>query len=165
MDALHDVLDPWLRKPQTRQTKGRITFAYRFVSEGMPPLSMRLKIEINTREHFSVLGLKKISFPVASCRFTGTGDIRTYALDELIATKPRALYQRKKGRNLFDIAVALDNAAADLQRIVAAFTAHMKRDGFRVTRAMFEMNIAAKIRDPQFNADIAPCLRTTIAGR
>jgi hypothetical protein len=34
----------------------------------------------------------------------------------------------------------------------------MTRDGHRVTRAQFEKNIEAKLRDPQFNADIGPLL-------
>ena len=35
--------------------------------------------------------------------FKGTGDIITYEMPELMATKLRALYQRRKGRDLFDI--------------------------------------------------------------
>lgn len=35
--------------------------------------------------------------------FTGATDIITYELDDLMATKLRALYQRRKGRDLFDI--------------------------------------------------------------
>ena len=117
MDALHEALDPWLGKPQWKQTKGRVTFVYRFESEDVPPLPMRLKIEINSREHFSVFGLEKVPFSVASRWFEGACEIPTYTLDELISTKLRALYQRKKGRDLFDIATALDSAAVDPERI------------------------------------------------
>ena len=158
MDALHEVLDPWLGKPQWKQTAGRVTFVYRFESEDAPPLRLRLKVEINSREHFSVFGLEKIAFSVASRWFDGASDIATYELDELLATKLRALYQRKKGRDLFDLATALDGAPADPERIVAAFTAYMERGDGRVTRAMFERNLAAKVRDPQFSADIGPLL-------
>ena len=42
MDALHEALDPWLGKPQWKQTKGRVTFVYRFESEDVPPMPMRL---------------------------------------------------------------------------------------------------------------------------
>ena len=55
-------------------------------------------------------------------------------------------------------ATALDGAAADPRRIVAAFTAYMERGDGYVTRAMFERNLAAKVRDPQFSADIGPLL-------
>ena len=158
MDALHEALDPWLGKPQWKQTKGRVTFVYRFESEDVPPLPMRLKIEINSREHFSVFGLEKVPFSVPSRWFDGACEIPTYTLDELISTKLRALYQRKKGRDLFDIATALDSATVDPERIVLAFTKYVEYGGVRVTRAMFEKNIAAKVRDPQFSPDLEPLL-------
>ena len=53
----------------------------------------------------------------------------SYALDELLATKLRALYQRKKGRDLFDLAAALDSSTADSGRIVTAFSAYMEKNG------------------------------------
>lgn len=158
MDALHEVLDPWLGKPRRKQTEGRVTFVYRFRSEDTPPLTLRLKVEINSREHFSVFGLERVPFSVASRWFAGAADIVTYELDELLATKLRALYQRKKGRDLFDLATGLDGMAADPGRIVEAFTAYMGREGGRATHALFERNLSSKLRDPQFGADIGPLL-------
>lgn len=98
MDALHAVLDPWLGKPRWKQTEGRVTMVYRFPSEDTPPLTMRLKVEINTREHFAVHGFQRVPFSVTSRWFEGACTIPTYELDELLGTKLRALYQRKKGR-------------------------------------------------------------------
>jgi hypothetical protein len=60
MEALREILDPWLGKPQWKQTEGRVTFVYRFNSEDTPPIPLRLKVEINTREHFVVYGFKQI---------------------------------------------------------------------------------------------------------
>ena len=99
LDALHEILDPWLGKPQWKQTTDGTTLAYRFESEDTPPIRLRLKIEINSREHFSVFGFKRIPFLVDSRWFNGSSEVVTYALDELLATKLRALYQRKKGRD------------------------------------------------------------------
>jgi hypothetical protein len=62
MNALREVLDPWLGKPQWKQNEGRVTFYYRFDSEDNPPIRLRLKVETNTREHFALLGYKKIRF-------------------------------------------------------------------------------------------------------
>jgi len=70
---------------------------------------MRLKVEINTREHFALFGYARIPFTVTSRWFEGTADIVTFELDELLGTKLRALYQRKKGRDLFDLALALED--------------------------------------------------------
>ncbi len=158
MDALHGVLDPWLGKPRWKQTESGVTFLYRFESEDVSRLLLRLKIEINTREHFSVYGHEKIPFSVASRWFRGTCEIPTYLLDELLATKMRALYQRKKGRDLFDLATGLDSKETDASRTVAAFREYMERTANPVSRAMFERNLAFKAHDPQFNRDIGPLL-------
>ena len=117
MTALRDVLDPWLGAPRWKQTKGRVTFVYRFHSEDAPPLLLRLKVEINTREHFAIHGFIRQSFEVNSRWFRGDCEINTYSLDELLATKLRALYQRSKGRDLFDLA---DAFAWDIEAAVEA---------------------------------------------
>jgi predicted nucleotidyltransferase component of viral defense system len=163
MDALREVLDPWLGAPQWKQTEGRVTFVYRFNSEDTPPIRLRLKVEINSREHFSVYGLKRIPFAVASRWFDGECEISSYELDELLATKLRALYQRKQGRDLFDLATALEKPEVVPDRIVAAFLEYMEWEGHKITRALFERNMAGKLGDPEFTADIGPLLAAGFA--
>lgn len=160
MDALHEALDGWLGKPRYKQSEGRVTLTYRFESEDAPPLPLKLKVEINSREHFTVHGFKRMPYSVASRWFAGVSDVLTYELDELLATKLRALYQRRKGRDLFDLAVALESPSVDPERVVAAFGEYMKHGGHRVTRTQFEENLAAKLTDPRFTADIGPLLAT-----
>jgi predicted nucleotidyltransferase component of viral defense system len=75
-----------------------------------------VKVEINSREHFAVHGFKRVPFSVSSRWFEGQSEISTYELDELLGTKLRALYQRKKGRDLFDLAAALEHEDADPAR-------------------------------------------------
>jgi predicted nucleotidyltransferase component of viral defense system len=158
MEALREVLDPWLGKAQWKQTEGRVTFNYRFASEDPTPISLRLKVEVNTREHFTEHGFKRVPFSVSSRWFEGDCDITTYDLDELLGTKLRALYQRRKGRDLFDMSMALTQGNADPSRIVSAFTRYMKEGGHHVTRAAFEENLAAKLEDKRFVSDIPPLL-------
>ena len=74
MNAFRDVLDPWLGQPQWRQTRGRVSLVYRFEPENTPPMRMRLKIEINSREHFSILGFEK---PPSLWIRPGSGGLRT----------------------------------------------------------------------------------------
>ena len=76
----------------------------------------------------------------------------------MLGTKLRALYQRKKGRDLFDLAVVLTQGDVDPVRVVETFAAYMDHDGHRVTRALFEQNMQQKRTDPQFTADIGPLL-------
>jgi predicted nucleotidyltransferase component of viral defense system len=158
MEALRAVLDPWLGQPRWKQTEGRMTFVYRFSSEDTPPIGMRLKVETNTREHFAVHGFKYVPFEVSSRWFEGKCQIPTYELAELLGTKMRALYQRKKSRDLFDLATALEHTDVDPGRIVEAFLAYMEHGGHRVTRALYEQNLQNKLTDPQFSGDISPLL-------
>ena len=158
LDALRTVLDPWLGKSQWKQTEGRVTLNYRFESEGIPPQRLRLKIEINSREHFTVFGLIQKPFAVSSRWFSGTTDVTTYTFDELIGTKLRALYQRRKGRDLFDLAVALKQPDLDPARVVAAFSHYVAMEESTITRALFERNLAGKLDTPLFAADIGPLL-------
>lgn len=158
MSALRSVLDTWLGEPRWKQNEGRVTFSYRFPSEDTPPIKMRLKVEINSREHFAVHGFVRRPFHVQSRWFDGKCEIPTYELDELLGTKLRALYQRKKGRDLFDLALALQQSGLNPARVIAAFLAYMEHGGHHVTRAAFEANIEEKLDSPQFTADIGPLL-------
>ena len=158
MDAIQATLNPWLGKPRWRQTQGRVTFRYGFESSGTPTMRLRLKVEINTREHVAVLGHAKRSFGVRSRWYARTARIRTFELDELLATKLRALYQRRKGRDLFDLAVALADGRSEPRRIVRTFRSYMEAENHPVTRAMFEQNLDGKLRDPGFGADMSGLL-------
>jgi len=76
-----------------------------------------------------------------------------------LGTKLRALYQRKRGRDLFDLARGLDQIGIDLDRLVVAFEAYMVHGGTSTTRAQFEANMAAKMADAAFLGDVIPLLR------
>ena len=158
MEGLRNKLDPWLGKPRWKQTEGRITFVYRFDSSDTPPVKLRLKIETNTREHFSVFGLKDVPYSISSRWFEGSCSIHTYDVDELLGTKLRALYQRRQGRDLFDLAIALKHPTVQASRVIEAFSRYMEHGGHRVSRSEFEKNMAQKMRDPEFLADISPLL-------
>ena len=158
MDALQEILNPWLGDHRYKQSAGRITFYYRFGSEATPPVPLRLKVEINTREHFAVDGFTKLPFEVSSRWFKGSCDILSYNLNELLGTKLRALYQRSKGRDLFDLAVALKHPDADPARIIEIFGKYMDHGGHQVTKREFQENLAAKLEDKNFGSDIGPLL-------
>lgn len=158
MAALNEVLKPWLGEPKYKQTKSRITFRYQFMSEGSPQLPLRLKVEINTREHFAVEGFREIPFELRSRWYEGSCSIRSYELNELLGTKLRALYQRKKGRDLFDLATALDNEEASPEKIVGIFYEYMDHGDHTVSREQFEDNITDKLQDDNFTSDIGPLL-------
>lgn len=158
LNAIRGTLDPWLGKPSWKLNQGRATLVYRFDTTALPTQLLRLKIEINTREHFAVLGLQQQRFAVDSPWFAGSSQITTYALEELLGTKLRALYQRKKGRDLYDLWLALTVRDIDDQKIIECFNRYLEHGGDPVSRAQFEANLAAKIDTVAFRDDIVPLL-------
>lgn len=161
-DEIRAALDPWLGTPKWKAGQGRFTLYYRFDTTFTPVVQMRVKIEINTREHFAVHGYATQRVEVANPWFSGHADVATFSLPELLGTKLRALYQRKKGRDLFDLDLALDHPAFDGDRLLESFEQYMAFGGTPVTRAQFEANMAAKLTDPAFLTDVPPLLRTGI---
>lgn len=124
----------------------------------MAPITpLRLKVEINTREHFAVFGYLPKKFSVKSPWFNGETQITTYSVEELLSAKLRALYQRKQGRDLFDIAIAFERIrAVNADRIVTAFLKYMEHEHSAISRAQFEANLSEKLADPVFTEDISP---------
>ena len=154
MDALQERLNPWLGAPKRDRSEGRVTLTYRVQSEeGLP---LRLKVEINSREHFSVIGLHKRRFSVSSRWFSGSASIVTYHLAEMLGTKIRALYQRKKGRDLFDLWLGCKTAGAEPKQVIGCFLHYMEHERHRISRAEFEHNFLEKLNDPRFIDDIGP---------
>lgn len=155
MTRLRKKLDPWLGKPKYKQSEGRVTFTYRFESEISPKRFMKVKVEINTREHFSILGLEKRYFRVNNPWFMGECDINIYRIEELLGTKLRALYQRKKGRDLFDLA-SVNKAIPSINwdKVVECFHKYMAIEGHSVSCSEFEENIHHKVQSSIFKDDI-----------
>jgi predicted nucleotidyltransferase component of viral defense system len=159
MDAIKEKLNPWLGEPKRKQSEGRVTLTWRVDSEeGLP---LRLKVEINSREHFTVLGYQRLPFEMTSRWYSGSAAITSYGRDELLGTKLRALYQRKKGRDLFDLWHAAKTIAVNPEAMVSCFLRYMEHEQHKVTRAEFEMNLLEKLDDPRFLGDIGPLLTST----
>jgi predicted nucleotidyltransferase component of viral defense system len=159
LDLVRGVLDPWLGTPQRKLKDGRVSLVYRFESEDNPPIKMRLKIEINSREHFTELGIVRVPFEVDNQWFRGRADIASFAVDELLGTKLRALYQRRKGRDLFDLWFAIDRGVVDAGVLITCFDRYMTEGGHAVTRALFEANLHEKARRLDFRGDMDALLR------
>jgi len=158
LDALRNKLDTWFpEEPGRKMGNTMTTLTYRFNSED-EALPMKFKIEINCREHFTVSGFHRKDFEVNSAWFSGRTSILTYGLNELLGTKVRALYQRRKGRDLFDLTQALGSDDNNHQEIIGCFLSYMDHEGHKVTRREFEKNLTAKFRDRSYREDIEPLL-------
>jgi predicted nucleotidyltransferase component of viral defense system len=158
VSVIRECLDPWLGKPNWKQNQGRFTMYYRYETESTPVIARKVKIEINTREHFNVLPLVQKKYVVENTWFTGVADVLTYSLEELIGTKLRALYQRKKGRDLYDYWYVKKYHALDGTAVIKIFQQYLAHDNQSVSRAAFEQNILTKQANVVFTNDIAPLL-------
>lgn len=109
------------------------------------------------------MGFNKVPFKMENSWFSGETEIVTYHLEELIGTKMRALYQRKKGRDLFDINCALTRRDINIEKVLECYRRYME---FVVERAPsykeFVQNMSEKMDDSEFLTDVEPLLRPEI---
>ena len=147
-------------EPVVKQKKHNNTLLFRLESEGMPSMPIHIKVEINCKEHFSVLPLVKVPFKVESMWYKGEAELLTYQLDELIGTKMRALYQRRKGRDLFDLYKALTTCDLDIDQVLEAYNTYMDFVvEHKPTYKEFVLNMADKMQDDEFLGDTEGMLR------
>lgn len=163
LDKLRERLAFLDKKPQIKQSEHNNSIIYRFESEIAPVVNMRLKVEINTREHFNILGLKEMDFKVENSWFTGSCKLVTFELEELFGTKLRALYQRKKSRDLFDIYWAYQHHKMDSDKVLKCYQEYMQFVVDKLPSSKeFIINMEEKMRDKEFADDIHVVLRPGI---
>jgi predicted nucleotidyltransferase component of viral defense system len=161
IDAIRATLDPIFgASPKRKIGEGLTTLTYRFTSNDN--IALKLKVETNTREHKSIFPLSQHVFSVDSPWFQGSSTVHTYELEELLGTKLRALYQRKKGRDLYDLWAVFQEHEPSVEKILCAFQHYLSLQGVSINRDGFEKNVALKISDNAFLADIIPLLRDGI---
>jgi predicted nucleotidyltransferase component of viral defense system len=156
--AIRSVLREWLGEPRWKITNRSAKLIFKF--QTVDNVAAKLKIEINTTEHFCASGYENIKYHVNSEWFTGKVNIVTYSLPELMATKLRALYQRRKGRDLFDIWLVLDRNLIDVNEMIKIFEEYCKFNNQNITRALFEQSMAEKYQHKDFASDMRVLLTT-----
>ena len=160
LKRMREKLDFLGTKRTVKQHIHNNTVIYRFDSEMQPITNMRLKIEINTREHLNILGLKEIPYEVKNEWFSGQCHVTGYEIEELLSTKLRALYQRKKGRDLFDLYWALTHLDIDTEKLTHCYKIYIKNVvSIPPTQKQFLANMNEKMMDKEFNEDIRLVLK------
>lgn len=158
IDALRECLWPWLGEPKTRRTSQSFKLLYQFVPETSPSSKQKIKVEINIQESFSILDRLEMPFSVESDWFNGEASINTFQFEELLATKLRALYERKKGRDAFDLWLAIKTKDFDAEKTMAIFLDYMTRDNKSISSKLFTENLQNKLQDHAFMDDIGTLL-------
>ena len=158
IDRLREVLS-FLGEPRVKQKKSNNTLIFKLDSSIPPAVSIKLKIEINCREHFHVYDFVTQYFSVSNQWFSGECDIRTYRLDELVGTKVRALYERRKGRDLFDLHRALQDDRLNTDNVMYCFLQYMENEGKKPTHSLYTSNMNDKLNKEEFLGDTKNLLR------
>ena len=119
--------------------------------------TMSMKVEVNTYERSPARELARVPYTLDSQWYQGSADVQTYAIAELVATKIRALFQRSKGRDLFDLWLALTELAVPPADIIECFAPYRPD---RYTAALAEQNLRAKLAAVTFRQDLDQLVST-----
>lgn len=152
-DDLREVAESVGLEVHSRDMGMQPKMRLRAPSEGDSNLMLRIKVEINTHDTSPASELIAKPFTVVSDWFRGSTQVRTFTPEELMATKIRALYQRKKGRDIFDLWLALHEMALEPDRILAALIPY-RPAGY--TSQLAVANLESKLADTKFQTDLEP---------
>ena len=152
IDTIREVLKPWLGDPKWKITQRSAKLIFKY--EAINKLPAKLKVEINTTEHFQVLPLRSEQFNIDSEWFAGSANIATYEIDELMATKLRALYQRRKGRDLFDLWYVVTNKLVNIEKVFEIFSKYCDHNGVQISAKEFIKNLELKKDNRDFRSDM-----------
>lgn len=140
----------------------RMTYSTRSIIE--PGRKLGIVVEANATErkpHRSVVDMP-FSFPFKDKSIQTR--IKGYEIHEMLGTKMRAMFQRKRGRDLFDLYWALTKSTRpiDPSAIIESFQHYLKQEGTKAGRAEFVEILNAHLKDRGFCSDMEPLLRSGI---
>ncbi len=159
LDAIREAL-AWLGEPKRRLTErgARLTWHYPAVNKQIA----KLRIKLNTTDHFYITALSRVPYEINCSWYQGKAELLSYPLEEQAATKLRALYQRRQGRDLFDLWYILKHNLVDIDLVVSIFNSHCQYNQHAITRPRFEQNLSAKKHHRDFFADVSPLLANNV---
>ena len=86
-----------------------------------------------------------------------TTEIISFESEEIFGTKLRALLQRHKNRDLFDLNQGLLQLGLDRDKLIACFLHYLEQEGHPISRANAEERMLKKLNQ-SLTEDIAPLL-------
>jgi len=156
IDAVRETL-VWLGDCDRNRAGHSTHLVFRFAPETAPDTELNLKIEINTREHESLLGLKTYPFELSNGWHEARTDIVSFEPEELFGTKLRALLQRRQGRGLVDLNEGLKQLDLDTGKVIACFEHYLDLEGHSISRAEAEQRMLRKLTR-SLTEDVDPLL-------
>jgi len=147
----------WLGTCKREPATHSMHLTFRFAPEADPATKRKLKVEVNTREHQNFLGVRNYPFQVENSWFAAKAEIVSFEPEELFGTKLRALLQRRKNRDLFDLNEGLTRLALDQEKVIACFEHYLELEGTSISRAAAEQRMLERL-DRSLIEDVAPLL-------
>lgn len=156
LDGIRDALS-WLGKANVSAAAHSVHMIFKFEPEDASQKSLKLKVEVNTREHTNLMGTKDYPFSIENKWYTSSANIISFHPDELFATKLRALLQRRKNRDLFDLGEGLSRLNLDASKVLEGFNHYLSLEGQAINRAEAEKRMLLKLQKSLIE-DISPLL-------
>ncbi len=159
-DTIWDTMRLAIRNTVRPSRVLRLTYTVPSVSE--PGVTLDIVVEANVTERVSHRPIVSIPFAFAYREETVSVSLNGYDLHEMLGTKMRALFQRKRGRDLFDLYWALKHAkpAVDPQAVIDSFLHDLRQEGASAGRAEFFGLLDRHLADRGFCSDMHALLRS-----
>ncbi len=140
----------------------RLTYAVRPVGEAGENLGIVVEANVSERKPHREVVKIPFDFPFRGGKVETT--LNGYDIHEMLGTKMRALFQRRRGRDLFDLYWALTNAPVRLEpaRVVESFLHYLRAEGNTAGRAEFVALMDSHLADRGFCTDMNQLLRTDL---
>ncbi len=140
----------------------RMTYSLPSIIEPGRTLDIVVEANVTERTPHRPVAAIPFSFPFRSQSVQT--QIKGYDIHELLGTKMRAMFQRKRGRDLFDLYWALTKSTTPVEPagIIESFQHYMKQEGTKADRAEFIAILDTHLRDRGFCSDMEPLLRTGV---
>lgn len=121
-------------------------------------------VEANVSERKPHRAVVQIPFEYPFQGATVQSTLNGYDIHEMLGTKLRALFQRRRGRDLFDLywALASETTKVDPALVVESFLHYLHQEGHRAGRAEFITLLDAHLADRGFCSDMNQLLRTDL---
>ena len=141
----------------------RMTYSIPSIIE--PGRMLDIVVEANVTERKPHLSVVEIPFSFPFRDEPVLTQIKGYDIHEMLGTKMRAMFQRKRGRDLFDLYWALTKSTRPVNppAIIESFQHYMKQEGTKAGRAEFVGILEAHLKDRGFCSDMEPLLRSGIS--
>jgi predicted nucleotidyltransferase component of viral defense system len=140
----------------------RMTYSVPSISE--PGTTLDIVIEANVTERTPHRRIVEIPFEFPFRDSLIKTLINGYDIHEMLGTKMRALFQRKRGRDLFDLYWALTQASQPVNptAIIESFQHYLRQEGSAAGRAEFIQILESYLTDRGFCSDMDQLLRKGI---